>query len=87
MKSKILKWFLSMICVVVFGLLAIIETGIEMIYQLVRLIKHGYEGIIDLLLKLVKPVYDDELKTKTETKEVNNSEDCLKVYEYSLEED
>ena len=82
-KSKILKGLLSVVFIMVTGALAVIEIGIEMMYQLMKLIKHGYRYICDQYLKTIEPVYDDKLKWK----HGKFDSDDIKIIEYDLDEE
>lgn len=84
MMNKILKDLFSVGCIFIVGALAIIEIGIETIYQLVRLVKRGYGYFEDCFLKLIAPVYNNRLLWKPG--KFNKSGD-LKIYEFNYEEE
>ena len=73
MLKKVMKGLLSVVLIIVMGVLSVIEIGIELIYQIVRLIKRGYGYLTESILKTIEPIYKGRLTfktTKDETDEI-----------------
>lgn len=84
MLKKFGKGLLTLILMVVMAGLSIIEIGIEVVYQIVRLIKRGYVYTLDQFLKLVEPIYNGKLRIKLKRKPIKDSDD-IKIYEFDYE--
>ena len=83
-KNKFLKGILSVVLVMVIGILAIIEIGIEVVYQLVKIIRNGYRYITDLILKKIEPIYGNRIAWKPGR---FDSDEGIRIYEYDLDEE
>lgn len=77
------KGLLTVILLIVMGALGIIEIGIEVVYQLVRLIKRGYEYAVNAFLDYIEPMYRGKLKLKFIQKEDKSK--SIKIYEFDYE--
>lgn len=77
------KGLLTVILLIIMGALGIIEIGIEVVYQLVRLIKRGYEYAVNAFLKSIEPIYKGKLKLKFIQKEDKSK--SIKIYEFDYE--
>ena len=64
MLKKFAKVLLSVILVLIMGGFSIIEIGIELIYQIVRLIRRGYICLVDAILSYITPFYSGRLQEK-----------------------
>lgn len=85
MKNKTLKTLVSIPVVIIVGVLAILEVGFEVIYQLVKLARRGFKLFTDAFLKLVEPVYKGSWKVKIK-EDVENKIEIL-TFDYELEEE
>ena len=81
MFKKVLKGLFSFAVLIVMSGAAIVEIGIELSYQIVRLIRRGYGYCLDKFLTLVEPVYNGKLKIKMNRKEIKET-DKIKIYEF-----
>lgn len=79
MLNKILKGLLTAVLLVVMGILNIIEIGIELIYQLVRLVRRGFNYLMIRFIEVIKPVYNGKVVRKEKKIEV---EDDIQFYEF-----
>lgn len=79
MLNKILKGLLTAVLLVVMGILNIIEIGIELIYQLVRLVRRGFNYLMIRFIDVIKPVYNGKVVRKEKKIEV---EDDIQFYEF-----
>ena len=61
MLRKLGKGLLTCILIIVMGGLNIVEIGIEVVYQLVRLFRRGFIYAVMQFLKLIKPIYKGKL--------------------------
>lgn len=61
MKNRALKTLVSIPCVIVAGVVDIIGTVFEMIYQIVRLIRRLFKLFSNAVCKSIAPLYDDKV--------------------------
>lgn len=84
MLKKFGKGLLSLILVIIMAGLSIIEIGIEVVYQIIRLIRRGYGNILDEFLKLLEPIYNNKLRIKFTHRPIKESDD-IKILEFNYE--
>lgn len=60
MLRRIGKGLLTCILIIVVGGFNIVEIGIEIVYQLIRMFRRGYGYIMRMFLKMIKPLYKDK---------------------------
>ena len=81
MLKRFMKGLLSMVLLVMTGVLSIIEIGIEVTYQLIRLIRRGYCRFTSALVKKIEPLYNGKIKLKVRHEE--KTDDEIKIYEFT----
>ena len=74
MFKKFSKGVLSLFLVIMMGVLTIIEIAIEVLYQIVRLIRRGYKYLTNVILRKIEPVYKNKMELKT-CKDVETEDD------------
>lgn len=84
MFKKFAKGLLSLILMIIMGGLAIIEIYIEVVYQIIRLIKRGFDYTLNGLIKLIEPIYNGKLRIKFVHKPAKDSDE-IKIYEFDYE--
>lgn len=84
MLKKFGRGLLTLILMIIMAGLSIIQIGFEVVYQIVRLIKRGYDCALDEFLKLVKPIYNGGLRIRLKRKPIKDSDD-IKIYEFDYE--
>lgn len=84
MFKKIAKGLLSLILTIIMGGLSILEIAIEVVYQIVRLVKRGYGYLLETFLKMVEPIYMGKLRIKIKRKQIKETDD-IKFYEFDYE--
>lgn len=84
MLKKCAKGLLTVILLIVTGIIGILEIGIEVIYQIVRLCKRGFGYLANEYIRAIEPVYNGKLKLKI--KQRNDKTETIKVYEFTYEE-
>lgn len=82
MRNKLVKGLISVVGIVIFGVLSIVEIVIEIIYQLARLLKCGYRYCMNKILKWMRLIYEN----KPQTKEIEEK-DSIITYEFDLNEE
>ena len=75
-----LKGLFSTVMVVVIGLLGMVEILIEVVFQLVRLIKRGYGSLLNGLMRKIEPIYNGKLRLKIQPKEDKDEE--IRIYDF-----
>lgn len=84
MFKKIAKGLLSLILTIIIGGLSILEIAIEVVYQIIRLVKRGYGYLLEVFLKMVEPIYIGKLRIKIKRKQIKETDD-IKFYEFDYE--
>lgn len=72
MLNKILKGLLTAVLLVIMGAMNIIQIGIELIYQLVRLVRRGFNELMNRFLDSIKPIYQGKVRQPKEIIEDDN---------------
>lgn len=75
-----LKGLFSTVMVVVIGLLGMVEILIEVVFQLVRLVKRGYGSLLNGLMHKIEPIYNGKLRLKIQPKEDKDEE--IRIYDF-----
>lgn len=71
---------LNLILVVLMGALSIIEIAIEVVYQIVRLIRRAYGVIMNWILRKIKNYYTGNIKFKRISKK--DKDDDIQILEF-----
>ena len=85
MFSKFLKGLLTLGLLVVMGILSVMEIWLEVVYQIVRLIKRGFGYITGEFVKLIGSLYKGGFKIKVRRKEINETNE-IRFYEFDYED-
>lgn len=83
MLKKFLKGLLTVTLIIIVGGFNVIEIGIEIMYQLVRLLKRGFTYIEDQFIALVSRIY----KNKTVVKRCKDKDNDIKFLNFIYEEE
>lgn len=81
MLKKIGKGLLTCILIIVMGGLNIVEIGIEVVYQLVRMFRCGFGCAMMAFLKLIKPFYNGKLLVMSQDEDIK-----ILKFDYETEE-
>lgn len=82
MLKKFMKGLLSIVLLIIVGGLSIIEIGIEVVYQMIRLIRRGYGRFTAGLIHKIKPLYNGKIKLKVRHEEKTEDGE-VKIYEFT----
>ncbi len=64
MLHKILKGLLTALLLVFMGVMNVIQIGIELVYQLVRLVRRGFNELMNRFIDRIKPIYNGDGKIR-----------------------
>lgn len=78
-----MKGLLNVLLVVLMGVLSIIEIGIEVVYQITRLVRRGYGNTMNWILRKIKPIYTGKLQLNIRPKKETDKD--IKIYEFHYE--
>ena len=72
MLHKILKGLLTALLLVFMGVMNVIQIGIELVYQLVRLVRRGFNELMNRFIDKIKPIYNGNVRRPKEIIEDDN---------------
>lgn len=78
-----MKGLLNVLLVVLMGALSIIEIGIEVVYQITRLVRRGYGNAMNWFLRKIKTIYTGKIQLNIRPEKETDKD--IKIYEFHYE--
>lgn len=76
MKNEVVKTLVSIPCVIVVGIVDIVGTVFEMIFQIIRLLRWAFKLFSNAVFKSIEPLYKNKMDYGIKKANVNNDESC-----------